>query len=331
MIPQPNNDELSEATALACQKIAEAGITSIHWIVLSENELLLIERLHTEGKLLSRIRLIVPETFLKETFGFLSNDPLMLHMGGVFITVDGYLDSKTASLSEPYSDDPENNGKMLLNETELMCSIRQVLARGLQPVIHAMGDKAVHLALTVIEQNSKEAEGKHVRFRVEQAAVLNEELVERLKKQFVVVSVQPKVISTEFSIWSATKRLGKKRAKWLHPLKTLVKEGVKVAGGSDCPMEPLNPFLGMQEAVQRKDFPEQRLSVEEALRMYTIDAAYCSGEENLKGSIEVGKMADLAVLSDDPLVVGAYEIKDVKVEMTIINGKVVYSKDLLRR
>jgi hypothetical protein len=180
--------------------------------------------------------------------------------------------------------------------------------------------------LTVIEQISRQPKGEVVRFRIEQAAVLNQALVERLKKQDVVVSVQPKVIATEFSVWSATERLGAKRAKWLHPLKSLLKEGVKVAGGSDCPMEPLNPFLGIQEAVLRGYFPEQRLSVDEALHMYTIDAAYCSGEEKIKGSIEVGKLADLTVLSDDPLDIDTNKIKEINAEMTIINGKVVYSK-----
>jgi predicted amidohydrolase YtcJ len=141
-----------------------------------------------------------------------------------------------------------------------------------------------------------------------------------------VVTVQPKVIATEFAVWSATERLGVERAKWLHPLKTLLKEGVKVAGGSDCPMEPLSPLLGMQEAVLRASFPEQRLTVEEALRMYTVDAAYCSGEENVKGSIEHDKLADLTVLSSDLLAVPTNEIEDVNVEMTIIDGKVAYSK-----
>jgi predicted amidohydrolase YtcJ len=326
VVPEPTADELSEATALACQKIVEAGVTSVHWIVLSENELPIIQRLHAEGKLLIRVNVIVPDALLKETLGFQSTDSLMLRLGGVFIATDGYLDSKTAALLQPYSDDPNNNGKMLLTEQELMASVAQVLAVGLQPVIHAMGDKAIDMALNVIEQTSQRASGKAVRFRIEQAAVLNKELIKRLKMQNVVVSIQPKVIATEFAVWSATERLGIERARWLHPLKTLLKEGVKVAGGSDCPMEPLNPLLGMQEAVLREHFPEQRLSVEEALGMYTLDAAYCSGEEKVKGSIEAGKLADLTVLSDDPLVAKTNRIKNINIELTIINGKVVYSK-----
>ena len=106
---------------------------------------------------------------------------------------------------------------------------------------------------------------------------------------------------------------------------------MKVAGGSDCPMEPLNPLLGMQEAVLRHNFPEQRLTVEEALRMYTVDAAYSSCEEKVKGSIEDGKLADLTILSNDPLAVPTNELKDINVEMTIIDGKVVYSKHSLSR
>ena len=151
-------------------------------------------------------------------------------------------------------------------------------------------------------------------------------MVKRLTSLNVVVTVQPKVISTEFTVWSATKHLGLERAKWLHPLKSLIKEGIKVAGGSDCPMEPLNPFLGIKEAVLRPSFPEQSLTAEEALRMYTIDAAFSSGEEQIKGSIQDGKLADLTVLSDDPFAVPANNFENINIEMTVIDGKVAYSK-----
>jgi predicted amidohydrolase YtcJ len=319
VVPEPTVNELSEATVLACQKIVEAGLTSVHWIVLSDNELSLIQRLHAEERLPVRVNVIVPEAFLKQTVGFQSTDSLMLHVGGVMIAVDGYLDSKTAALVEPYSDEPTNSGSLLYTEKALASLVQQVLAAGFQPIIHAMGDKAVDTALRVIEQTPKQ---KSIRFRIEQAALLNEKLVQRLRTQNVIVSVQPKVITTEFAVWSATQRLGVERARWLHPLKTLLEAGVKVAGGSDCPMEPLSPLLGMQEVVVRESFPQQRLSAEEALRMYTLDAAYCSGEETVKGSIEEGKLADLTVLSSDPLAVKPYAIKDITVDMVVIDGKV---------
>jgi predicted amidohydrolase YtcJ len=120
--------------------------------------------------------------------------------------------------------------------------------------------------------------------------------------------------------------LGPERARWLYPLKTLLKEGIKVVGGSDCPMEPLSPLMGIQTAVTREFFPEERITVDEALRAYTIDAAFSSGEEKSKGSLETGKLADLTVLSRDPRTVSPNEIKNITVEMTIIGGRVAYSK-----
>ena len=126
----------------------------------------------------------------------MSNDLLRLRLGGVIIFVDGYLDSKTAALAKPYSDDQNNKGKLLLNQKQLVVRVAQVVALGLQPVIHAMGDQAVDTALTVIEHSAEK-----VRFRIEQAAVLNEDLVKRLGAQDVVVSVQPKMVPTEFTTW----------------------------------------------------------------------------------------------------------------------------------
>jgi len=321
-VPEPTADELVDAAALGCRKIAEAGITSIHWILISPGELEIVKRLHADGKLPIRVNVIVPYELLKETEGFRSSDTAMLRIGGVFITADGYLDSKTAALTQPYKDDPGNCGKMLLRKIELATSVEQALNLGFQPVVHAMGDKAVDTALKVIEQTASD---RDVRIRIEQAAVLNQELIERLKVGRIVVSVQPTVISTEFAVWSAVTRLGVKRAKLLHPLRTLINAGIKIAGGSDCPMEPLNPLLGMYETVNRASFPEQRLTAEQALRMYTIDAAYCSGEEKEKGSVDEGKLADLTVLSQDPTCVEAAGIRDIKVEMTIVNGIITSS------
>ncbi|MCL4429515.1 MAG: amidohydrolase [Chloroflexi bacterium] len=320
-VAEPTLEELTDATALACQHIVQAGITSIDWIILSENELSLIQTLQAKGKLPVRVNVIVPYELLSCASGFTSTDPLKLRLGGAIIFADGYLDSKTAALMQPYSDDPTNSGKMMCTQQELATWVGQVLALGLQPTIHAMGDRAIDRALNVIEQS-----GKKVRFRIEQAAILNRELVKRLKTQDIVVSVQPKMVPTEFTVWSATEHLGAERAKWLHPLKTLLDEGIRVAGGSDCPMEPLSPLLGMQEAVVRESYPEQRLTVEEALRMYTLDAAYCSGEENIKGSIEEGKLADLTVLSSDPWLVPPSEIEEINVELTVIGGQIFFSK-----
>lgn len=314
-VPEPTEDELLEATAYASQKIFQAGITSINWLVISESELSIIQKLHEQDRLLFRVNVVVPEALLEKAVALKSKSNEILRVGGAFIVTDGYLDSKEAALQKPYSDDPANSGKMLLSEEQLEAQVKRALAFGVQPVIHAMGDKAIDTTLGVIERNKKDG----VRFRIEQAAVLNMPLIKRLKQQGAVVTIQPKVITTEFAVWSANQRLGN-RARLLHPLKTLLDEGVNVAAGSDCPMEPLSALLGVEEMVTRQSYPEQRLSIDEALRLYTVNAAYSSGEEAAKGSLEEGKLADITILSKDLSEVPTGEIKDVAVDFVVLNG-----------
>jgi predicted amidohydrolase YtcJ len=321
LVPEASGDELVEAVGLAFEKIVEAGITSVHWMVRSSQELSIVRGLHAKNKAKLRINVIVPVELLDEIADFKLDNDSAFRVGGAEISVDGYLASRTAALCEPYSDAPSERGTLLCTKDELTGLATKILNAGLQLVIHAVGDKAVDAALTTIE-----AVGVGFRNRIEQAAVLNEQLVERLEKKGVIVSVQPCVIASEFSVWSANEHLGNKRAKWFFPLNTLLRKGVHIAGGSDCPMEPVNPLLGMQKAVTREVFSEQRISAKEALCMYTVDAAYSSCEENVKGTIEAGKLADLAVLSDDPLTLEPVQISKVAVEMSIVGGNVAFSK-----
>jgi predicted amidohydrolase YtcJ len=327
VIPEPSEAELVDAAGLACAKILEAGVTSVHWMVLSSIELSIIRTLFAQNQLPIRVYVITPANLLNSTAEFTSEDSLTLRAGGAVISADGYLAARTAALLQPYSDATATSGKLLCTQEEMKTEAAKILERGLQLVIHAVGDKAVDAALTTFEQISREAPRNDARHRIEQAAVLNEELINRVKKQKVIVSVQPCVVATEFSVWSAAEHLGLQRAKWLFPIKTLLNEGVRVVGGSDCPMEPLSPLLGVQTAVTRAVFPEQQqVTVDEALRMYTVDAAYSSNEENVKGAVETGKLADLTVLSHDPRKVPPDEIENIRVEMTIVGGRVVYSK-----
>jgi len=326
IVPEPTEDELLDSVKLACGKISEAGVTSVHWMVLSETEISLINKLRAQKKLPFRVYVVVPVNFMDKIAVLSSCDDSAFRVGGVVIAADGYLAAKTAALFQPYSDEVDSSGRLLCTQEEMNDSASKILGMGLQPVIHAMGDRAVAAALTTIEQLTRETSGKSVSFRIEQAAVLNRQLIKRLKKQNVIVSVQPRVVDSEFSVWSATEHLGSSRAKWLYPLKTLLKEGIRVIGGSDCPMEPLSPLLGIQTAVTRAFFPEEQISADQALCIYTIDAAFSSNEEDIKGSLEEGKLADIVVLSDDPLAVSPKKIGDVKVEMTIVGGRVVFSK-----
>jgi hypothetical protein len=258
---------------------------------------------------------------------FKSDDESMLRLGGGLIVADGYLAAKTAALSQPYADESSNSGTLLCSKKDLASAIEMVFTSNLQLVVQAMGDKAIGVSLTTIKNVSRGSTPKTFPHRLEQPAVLNRAIIERMKEQNVVASVQPCVIASEFIVWKARDHLGEDRTRWLYPLKTLSEAGMHVAGGSDCPMEPLNPLLGIQTVVNRDFHPEERISVWEALRMYTIDAAYASGEENLKGSIEEGKFADMTVLSEDPFSVSPKDLGRIAVKMTVIGGKTVFSKE----
>lgn len=329
VVPELGEEELLDAAGLACRKIAAAGVTSIHWIALSPVELSIIRKLHAQHKLNPRVYVIIPANLIDTPLGSELRNGYAedrLKFGGAVIFADGYLASRTAALSQPYSDKLTPDADLLYTQEALNTLATKVHKANLQLIIHAVGDKAVNAALTAIEATSTAAAGKRPRTRIEQAAVLNEELLARMKKQQVLVSVQPKVVASEFSVWSATDRLGVERAKWLFPLKTLLKNGIRVVSGSDCPMEPLSPLSGIQTAVTRECFPEERVSVDEALGMYTVDAAFASCEETLKGSIEQGKFADFTVLSGDPRTVPPDKIEGINVELTIIGGRIVYQK-----
>ena len=321
-VPQPTKEEILEAAKEACTKIVETGITSIHWIAQSETELTIAKKLMQEGNVPLRIFLIITD----EVFENLSTsaDQTEPKIGGVLIFSDGYLASQTAALNTAYVGDLANRGKMLYTQEELDNIAAKIHRSNLQVIIHAMGDKAVDAALKTLQTLPKAI--KERPHRLEQAALLNRRLISNLKKLKTIVSVQPKVVESEFNVWSATEHLGETRARMLFPLRTLLKQGIRVVGGSDCPMEPLNPMLGIQSAVTRKPFPKERLTVDEALRLYTIDAAYSTGEETNKGSIEEGKLADLAILTDNPATVAQDKLSEIVTEMTFIGGKVVYQK-----
>jgi predicted amidohydrolase YtcJ len=328
-IPEPSEEELIESAGLACEKIVEAGVTSIHWIVASLTEVSIIQRLRLENKLPLRVHIIAPASIL----GQLDDLGSLLDYGentartlGVKVFVDGSLAARTAALSEPYLDESSTKGQLLYSQEELDALVAKAHKASLGLVMHAMGDQAIESALTAIEKALVEEPRKSHRYRLEHASVLNQDLIRRIKKLGMIVSVQPRCVISEFSVWSAVDRLGPERARWLYPLKTLTREGIRVIGGSDCPMESLSPLSGIQAAVTRQFFPEEQITVDEALRMYTVNAAYESSEENLKGSIEEGKLADLTILSDNPYTVPSSKIGDIKVGMTIVSGKVVYQQ-----
>jgi predicted amidohydrolase YtcJ len=326
-IPKPTLAELEQTCTLACKKAVEAGLTCVHWIAGGPKEIAIVQRLRSKNRLPLRVYVGIPVEFLdslirlgiQKSFG---ND--MFKIGFLKILADGSLGARTAAMQEPYSDGPEAYGMMLYKEKELDKLVLKAHKAGLQLAIHTIGDRAVEAVLNAYEKALKECPSNDHRHRVEHASVLNPQLIRRMKRLGLIVSVQPHFVASDFWV---VNRVGSTRARWVYPFKTLMREGIWVTSGSDCPVEPIAPLLGIWAAVARKSFPEERLTVEEALKTYTLNAAYASFDENERGTIEEGKLADLTILSTDSLGVPPDDIKNIKVQMTIVDGRVAYARN----
>ena len=325
-LPQPTLKEAVDAAERACREAAKAGLTGVHWIMGGAVEFRAVQRLRAEGRLPIRVYAILPVDMLDPLTklgveGRLGDE--WVKIGGVKVFVDGSLGARTAALKEPYSDKPETSGVLLYTREELRSLAVKAHEAGLQLVIHAIGDRAVELALDAIEHALKAKPRPNHRHRIEHASLLSGRLVNWMRELGVVASIQPHFVVSDFWV---EERVGPERARWVYPFRTLLRSGVVVSAGSDCPVEPINPFLGVWAAVHRMDNAEEALSVEEALRLYTVNAAYASFEEELKGSLTEGKLADLVILDRDPYKVPPSELRDVRVVATIVGGRLVYAE-----
>jgi len=326
-VPKLGSKELEEACLLACKRAVEAGLTGVHWIVGSSEEIRIIQKLYFEGKLLLRVYLGISVDLLDElvNLGLLTgfgND--MVKIGFIKVFADGSLGARTAALKESYSNKPETRGMMLYTQRKLNRLISKAHRAGLQLAVHAIGDRAIDATLKAFKKALKEHPRENHRHRIEHCSVLNPKLIGRMKRLGLIASVQPHFVVSDFWV---VDRVGKTRARWVYPFKTLMREGLIVASGSDCPVEPINPLLGVWAAVARKSFGEESLTVEEALRTYTLNAAYASFDEDKKGTIEVGKFADLTFLSENLVEVPPDKIRNVMVEMVLVDGKIVYTRE----
>jgi len=326
VVPKPSMAELEEACMKACRKAVENGLTCVHWIVDSADEIRIIQKLYREGKLPLRVYLGIPVELLDELVrlglvtGF-GNE--MVRLGFVKILADGSLGARTAALKQPYADKPETCGMLIYLQRKLNRLVLKAHRAGWQLAVHAIGDKAIESVINAFSKALKKFPRKDHRHRIEHCSVLNPRLIRHMKRLGLIASVQPHFIVSDFWV---VDRVGVERARWVYPFKTLLKEGVMVASGSDCPVEPISPILGVWAAVARKSFSEESLTVEEALRTYTLNAAYVSFDEARMGTIEVGKFADLAVISHDPFKLAPNDIKNISVDMTMVGGKIVYSR-----
>lgn len=334
VIPDPSFDEKLEAAQAVTDHAASLGVTSVQ-DMSAGTDVGVYQELLRSGKLKTRVYACSTlgdfkrwqNTGLHYAFG-----TPMLRVGCLKGFADGSLGSTTAWFFEPYLDAPNSTG---LPRAEVTTTMKQNIVdadkAGLQVYIHAIGDRANATILDYYENAATVNGSRDRRFRIEHAQHLRQEDIPRFGKLKVVASMQPFHIIDD-GRW-AWKRLDEKRLKGTYAFRTLLDTGAVLAFGSDSPVAPLNPLFGIYAAVTRRTLddknpngwiPEQKITVDEAVRGFTWGSAYAEFQENVKGTLEIGKLADLVIISDDIFTIDPMKIRDAKVLTTVMDGKVVY-------
>jgi predicted amidohydrolase YtcJ len=329
----PPATELQEDRALdaAMNHVASKGVTSAHnmsgyWAAF--------ERAHEQRKLITRIYAgtsIGNWRELDERIKSKGRGDAWLRFGNLKEFVDGSLGSHTAAFFKPFADAPNDSGFFLTPPDQLYRGIKSADSAGLHLMVHAIGDKGIRTLLDIFERVQKENGPRDRRFRIEHLQHIHPDDIARLNQLGVIASMQPYHAIDDGRF--AEKYLGYERCKTTYAFKSLIDAGATVAFGSDWFVAPPTPLEGIYAAVTRRTLddknpngwvPEQKISVEDALKAYTINAAYASFEEGIKGSLEPGKLADFVILEKDITSIDPVEIRNVKVLRTVVGGKVVY-------
>jgi predicted amidohydrolase YtcJ len=341
-IPQLTRDERRRGIEVALEDLAEHGVTSAQDYSPEFESFQIYEDLEKEGKLTARISEWLPfDDVIDELKVKRSLHPgtdLMLHTGMVKGFMDGSLGGHTAALLEPYADDPKNSGLPRYEAAKLNEMAKERVLAGFQLGFHAIGDKGIQMALDAFaeaEKAAKEAKvkapngGDDFRLRIEHAQVTTPAQIARFKELKVIASVQPSHLLTDMR-W-ANDRLGPKRAATSYAWASFLSKGVTLAFGTDYPVEPVSPFRGLYAAVTRKSengkqeyFPEQKLTMDQAISAYTVGSAFAEFEEKEKGKLAPGMLADFVVLDRDITAASAEKELSTKVLRTVVGGKTVY-------
>ncbi|MFC2169129.1 amidohydrolase [Acidobacteriota bacterium] len=333
-IPSSPEEDIERALKHA----VELGITGIH-TSSSLEEIEIYKKLGEQGKLTLRIYAWLPVRGIDEYIGKGIKQGFgtdYVKAGFLKAYIDGTISSATALMFEPFSDEPDSSGLPQYEEEELNALVEKAHLNGYQVGVHAIGDKGIHWVLNAIERAQIKHGKKDLRHRIEHTSVLHPNDVKRFYEFGVIASMQPTHCTTDLSY--CEKRFGKERSKGIYIWKTLLDNGAVLAFGSDWPVEPLDPMRGLYSCVTRKNieldypeggwFPEQNLTMAEAIKSFTLGPAFASFEDNFKGSLEVGKIADMVVLSKDLFTIEPREILTTRVVFTILGGKTVYTREI---
>src|SRR5436309_13366147 len=335
-IPDPSPDQRDSALARALAYAASLGVTATSHVSASWTDLESYRRLERAGRLTMRVALYLPlESWqaVAETVSRSGHGDDWVKIGGLKGYMDGSAGSRTAYFFEPYRDSAGYQGLLQHPEADMRRWIGGADSAGFQIAVHAIGDRANAILLSIYDSVARAHGPRDRRFRVEHAQHLRPQDIPLFGKLGVIASVQP-YHAIDDGRW-VEQRIGPVRIKTTYPFRTLLDTGGRLAFGSDWTVAPLDPILGVYAAVTRRTLdgrnpdgwvPEQKISVAEAVHAYTVGAAYASLEDGIKGSIEPGKLADLAVLSDDIFHIDPVAIQNTKVDMTIFDGKVILDR-----
>jgi predicted amidohydrolase YtcJ len=332
-VPAPATDHLARRIEAADRRLSSLGITAVHDAGVSPETIAIYQRLAREGRLRTRLYVMLSGGATGDWFarGPLVDPTHRLTVRAVKLVADGALGSRGAALLQDYADDPGNGGLLLLDAERLYLRTREAAAAGFQVATHAIGDRANRLVLDVYERVRRDVPGSGaLRFRIEHAQVLTPADIQRFSALGVIASMQA-VHGPSDLPWAGA-RLGPERVRGAYAWRSVLDGGAVLANGSDFPVEPADPLLGFYASITRQDArgqppggwsPEQRLTREEALRSFTLSAAYAAHAERELGSIEVGKMADLVMLSADIMSIAPAAILETTVLQTILAGETV--------
>ena len=332
-IPDYSADQYDRALDAAMKYVASNGVTSVgHMGSISDIEV--FQRTLKAGKLITRIYATAPIPAYKQILEKIretAGNDRWLKAGGAKIFADGSLGSHTAAFTDPYTDDPTTTGLLVDEEQNMQTEVITADSAGLQVVVHAVGDRANHLVLNFFQEAIRKNGPRNRRFRIEHAQHLLPSDIPKFKELGVIASMQPWHL-TDDGRW-AIKSIGQERIKTTYCFRSLLDAGASLAFGSDWYVAPPVPLEGIQAAVTRQTLdganpggwvPAEKITVQEALVAYTLGAARASFDEQRKGSLEPGKFADFVILDRDILTVPIQTIKETKVVMTVVGGKVVY-------
>jgi len=340
-IPAPTDAEAKRALDAALARMASIGMTGVGDAGIDARTFALYKAYADAHKLTTRIYAMIRGT--DHDFDELSRTGPLIGYGDDFLTVravklyaDGALGSRGAALLAPYSDDAKNSGLLFHTPAELTAMVAKALAKGYQVCIHAIGDRANREVLDAFAAAyAKVGSGEKLRNRVEHAQVVSpDDDIPRFVRLNLIASMQPTHATSDKNM--AEDRIGAERLKGAYAWRTFLAQGTRIAGGSDFPVESPNPFFGLHAAVTRQDHddkpeggwrPQQKMTLIEALRAFTLDAAYAEHAESSLGSLEPGKWADFIVVDRDIFTIAPKDIWRTRVLQTWVAGKQVYATE----